>query len=184
MKRLITIPSAIHEKLRNHLFQNELEQGAFLFANVEQNTNEVNLLVQDVYLVPPNGWQVQLEVYLEMKDSERAKIMALARTGGYAVIDCHSHPGSDDEVQFSISDRYGITDFAAYANWKLNGKPFAAMVWGEESIDGVYWMDNFKNAFPVDEVVIKGDKVVTLNAQGSWFWKDTHPWWKDRSHGT
>src|SRR5688572_24247041 len=106
MKRLITIPIAIYEKLRTHLFQNELEQGAFLFADIDQNANEINLEVQDLYLVQPNGWQVQLEVYLEMKDSERAKIMALARKGGYAVIDCHSHPGSDGEVQFSISDRY------------------------------------------------------------------------------
>src|SRR5262245_19304129 len=115
MKRVITIPTTIYEELQRHLFQSELEQGAFLFAGIKQPANEINLEVQDFYLVPQNGWQVQLEVYLEMKDSERAKIMTLARRGDYAVIDCHSHPDSDGDVQFSISDRYGITDFAAYA---------------------------------------------------------------------
>jgi hypothetical protein len=183
MKRVITLLTGIEEKLRKHLFQNELEQGAFLFADVNQNAKDLELKVRDVYLVPEDGWQVQLEVYLEMKDSERSKIMALARKGGFAVIDCHSHPGSDREVQFSPSDHYGITDFAAYANWKLNGKPFAAMVWGEDSFDAVIWMGDFKKAHPLDELRIEGRKNRSLKPQGSWFTRETKPWWRLEPHG-
>ena len=180
MKRIIIIPSDLEKTLRKHLFQNELEQGAFLFTKVHRNQNELRLEAEDFYLVPEEGWQVQLEVYLEMKDSERAKIMALARKAGYAAIDCHSHPGSNGEVDFSPSDRYGITDFAAYAKWKLDGKPFAATVWGEESLDAVVWMGDFKGALPVDEVRIHGSRVVSIKPRGTWFMfmKKSKPWWR------
>jgi hypothetical protein len=183
MNRVIVIPAVIEESLRKYLFQSELEQGAFLFADVSQSSKELNLAVQDIYLVPPDGWQVQLEVYLEMKDSERSKIMALARKSGFAVIDCHSHPGSDDEVQFSPSDRYGITDFAAYANWKLGGKPFAAMVWGENSFDAVVWSNDFKNPHSIDELRIEGGVPDVRKPQGSWFHKQTEPWWRLQNNG-
>jgi hypothetical protein len=182
MKRFITIPSTIEKKLRKHLFQSELEQGAFLFAGINRSKKELNFVVKDYYPVPEDGWQVQLDVYLEMKDSERSKIMAMARKNGYAVIDCHSHPGSNDEVQFSPSDRYGISDFAAYAKWKLDGKPFAAMVWGEDSVDAVVWMDKFKKAFPVDELRIPGSDVIVMKPEGSWFIKKPIPWWRMGIH--
>lgn len=114
MKRSIIIPQEIERQVRAYLFRNELEQGVFLFAHPVETEESLRLEVQDAYLVPPEGWRVQLAVYLEMKDEERAKIMKMARDGGYAVIDCHSHPGSGEDVEFSLSDRAGITDFAPY----------------------------------------------------------------------
>jgi hypothetical protein len=170
MKTKIIIPADIKEKLLAHLFQNRLEQGAFLFSRREVSGDAVCLNVRGTYFVPPEGWEAQEELYLEMRDDERAKIMKLARDQGLAVIDCHSHPGSKDKVQFSPSDRTGITEFAAYAKWKLPGQPFAAMVWGETSLDAVLWQGEFLNAEIVNEVI-----VATLPAcrvilpQGSWF---------------
>src|SRR5204862_2134353 len=127
-------------------FQNEVEQGAFLFAEARSDGGELQLNVTDFYLVPPRGWEVQMEVYLQMKDSERAKIMKLAREKNLCAIDCHSHPRADDDVWFSPSDVAGISEFAEYAKWKLDGKPFAAMVWGEESVDAVLWHGDFTAA--------------------------------------
>ena len=115
----ITIPAEIAKRLHTHLFQSQLEQGAFLFSRANRSKDLVNFQVIDMYPIPRDGWEVQLEVYLEMKDTERAKIMHMARTQGYAVIDCHSHPDSGFQVAFSPSDRTGITDFAQYAKWKL-----------------------------------------------------------------
>jgi hypothetical protein len=169
MKRSIVIPQKIAKRLRAHLFQNRLEQGAFLFAHAVESDGAISMKVQDVYLVPPEGWRAQLEVYLEMTDEERAKIMKMARDGGYAVIDCHSHPGSDDDVEFSLSDRSGITDFAPYVQWKLSGRPFAALVWGEESQDGVMWNGDFHEAQRIDEVTISGRKKIVLYPRATWF---------------
>lgn len=183
MQRIISIPQKIDRVVRAHLFQSNLEQGAFLMANVELNKKRICFDVVDVYLVPKEGWQVQHEVYLEMKDSERAKIMNLARQGGYAVIDCHSHPDSDSRVAFSPSDRLGITDFAAYAKWKLDGKPFAAMVWGERSVDAVIWWGDFLQPELVDEVQIRSNPIITIKPQGSWQINKPRPWWGRIFHG-
>jgi hypothetical protein len=169
MKHAIVIPERVEGPLRAHLFQNSLEQGAFLFASVRQNEHELTLTAKDFYLVPKDGWEVQMEVYLQMKDSERAKIMKLARDKNFCAIDCHSHPHSGKNAWFSPSDVAGITDFAQYAKWKLNGKPFAALVWGERSIDGVVWHDSFQAAVPIDEVQLTGAATKILVPTHSWF---------------
>jgi hypothetical protein len=127
------------------------------------------MIVEDFYLVPPRGWEVQMEVYLQMRDSERAKIMKLARDKDLAAIDCHSHPHAGDDVWFSPSDVAGITDFAQYAKWKLGGKPFAAMVWGEESVDAVIWQGGFTGAERVDSILIVGGTDGILRPKDSWF---------------
>lgn len=161
----IAIPEGVARTLRGHLFQGRLEQAAFLFVRVERNDREVVLLAEDCYCVPSSGWIHQGEVYLEMKDEERGKIMKLARQRSRAVIDCHSHPGSGARVAFSPSDISGITDFAAYAKWKLPGQPYGAMVWSEKSVDAVVWDGDFVQALPVTEVTT-GD--ARLLPRGTW----------------
>ena len=108
MKNNIIIPSGVAETLRRHFFQNDLEQGAFLFAEARRESRKLNLVVTEFYIVPASGWEVQAEIYLEMKDSERAKIMKLAREKNLCAIDCHSHPHASDDVWFSPSDVAGI----------------------------------------------------------------------------
>lgn len=166
---LISIPARIEQLVRAHLFQNELEQGAFLYASVRENTNETTLEVVEAYLVPAEGWQVQMDVHLEMKDEERAKIMSQARQKNLALVDCHSHPGSFDKVWFSPSDRHGISEFAVYAKWKLGSKPYTAMVWAESSIDAVVWDNDFGKALRVQSILVVNGKDKILIPKGSWF---------------
>lgn len=179
MKYTIEIPGELEKTLQDHLFQNELEQGAFLFASVTESRRRLSLEVVDIYLVPPEGWAVQMDLYLEMRDEERARIMKMARSKDLAVIDCHSHPTSGDNVWFSPSDKSGITEFAGYANWKLDGKPYIAMVWGESSVDAVIWHGNFDKACRVDEVRVVNGSTKVLIPKGTWFRKRKFFWlWK------
>lgn len=182
MKYIIVIPQHIKEQMMTHLFQNELEQGAFLFANTVESAKQLCFSVVSAYLVPPAGWKIQLEDYLEMDDAEKAKIMKDARDKGYAIIDCHSHPGSKYKVCFSPSDIYGITEFVAYSKWKLDGKPFAAMVWGESSLDAIVWHGKFVNAHQVDEVHIIGSTTKILTPTCTWF-KGTRYSLRGRNYG-
>ncbi len=169
MKTSIIIPADIAETLRTHLFQNDVEQGAFLFARAEQTATALSLVVEESYLVPARGWEVQMDVYLQMKDSERGKIMQMARAKKLCAIDCHSHPQADGDVWFSPSDVAGITDFADYAKWKLDGRPFAAMVWGEASVDAVLWSGDFAGPTVPDEICIAGEPTLAFVPTHSWF---------------
>lgn len=163
------MPASMDVELRSHLFQDGLEQGAFLFAEVQESPDRLRLEARDRYLVPPEGWEVQREDLLVMKDSERAKIMKIARDLGYAAVDCHSHPFSLDGVFFSPSDRKGATEFADYVSWKLSRKPFVTSVWGEASFDAVVWHKDFSTARRVDEIQILGDRARILVPRGTWF---------------
>ena len=167
MSHEVLIPAGIHDQVRGHLFQNDLEQAAFLFARTETTADGVQFHVDDCYLVPAAGWDVQMDVYLEMSDDERAKILKMARDRKAAIIDCHSHPHSQEEVWFSPSDLAGITEFAQYAKWKLQGRPFAALVFAEGSIDGVVWQGDFAGAEPLLALSIVGQ--ARLRPTGSWF---------------
>jgi hypothetical protein len=181
VKRSIIIPQEIEARVHAYLFQNELEQGAFLFAEIVETSESIRMEVRDAYLVPPEGWRVQMDVYLEMTDEERARIMKMAREGNFAAIDCHSHPGTTTEVEFSRSDRSGITDFAPYVQWKLSGKPFAALVWGTESLDGVIWHGDFRDAHRIDEVVlVEGTEERRVVPRATWFERRPKAW-KGRS---
>ncbi len=176
MKYVVTIPEEIEHAVRAHLFQSDLEQGAFLFARVADSAEVLRLDVADAYLVPPEGWETQHDVYLEMTDAERAKIMKLARGGRFALVDCHSHPDSGDDVWFSPSDRRGITEFAAYAKWKLDGRPYTAMVWGESSLDAVAWYGDFLEAKPVHGVHVLTVPLTVWTPRGTWSLERRSPW--------
>jgi len=169
MKHIIVISAAQAVTLKNHFFKNELEQGAFLFSDVVESPNDLHLRVKELYLIPHNSWQIQSEHYLEMKDTERARIMKMARDRQMAIIDCHSHPRSDKYVRFSLSDRHGIEEFAAYARWKLDSKPYAATVWGESSVDGVMWHGDFSKPYPIDELwIVDKNETRVLFPENSW----------------
>ena len=172
MRSKIVMPRDVEIRVRTHLFQNNLEQGAFLFTRSQVKDGAITLNATHAYLIPPEGWDVQEELYLEMQDAERSRIMKMARDLDCGVIDCHSHPGSEEQVSFSLSDRAGITEFAAYAKWKLSGQPFAALVWGEASIDGVLWPRDFRAPQPIDEIVVlDGSASRLIHPRFSWFSK-------------
>ena len=178
----VVIPNVLFEQLRSFFFQSNLEQGAFLFANAKGPHIEV----VDAYFIPPEGWSVQMDVYLEMEDSERGKIMQMARQKGCAVIDCHSHPDSGTDVWFSPSDIAGITKFAAYVKWKLPGTPYVATVWGEESVDGIVWPAGSNKPERLDSVVIRSDSGTTtksMKPRGTWFREPRSYWRKEPSAG-
>lgn len=161
----LVIAESLFTRLYDHLFQSDLEQGAFLFGATRGDI----FVVDDLYAVPSSGWDVQLEVYLEMKDSERAKIMRMAAGRRCGVVDCHSHPGAEDDVWFSPSDIAGINAFAQYAKWKLRGQMYIATVWGESSVDAVSWSGAFARPEAVDAVDIDGPTPRRLVPTGSWF---------------
>jgi hypothetical protein len=178
MKCEIILPAELHQKLTKHLFQSDLEQAAFLFASFNIDGDTLRMKAVDVHLVPSEAWDYQSEMHLQMSDEERGKILKMARNKGLALVDCHSHPHAGDDVWFSGSDVSGITEFAAYVNWKLGNKPFAAIVWGEDSIDAVVWHGAFDSAQEVNAVCIEnGAGPQALVPKNTWH---NRTYWKNR----
>jgi hypothetical protein len=174
----IILPEHLHQTLMRHLFQNDLEQAAFLFASHAVDGGTLKMTAVDVHLVPADAWDYQSEMHLQMSDEERGKILKMARDKGLALVDCHSHPHAGDDVWFSGSDVSGITEFAAYVNWKLRNKPFAAIVWAEDSLDAVAWHGAFDSVQSVESVNIESSAGIRAIAPKNTWHK--HRFWKNR----
>lgn len=160
----LQIPEELHARMAAHLFRDELEQGAFLYAEARDRW----LLARELYLVPPEGWEIQSRYRLVMTDEERARVLAGAHRAAMCLVDCHSHPGSGAEVEFSPSDYGGVSEFAQYVKWKLDGRPYAALVWGEASVDGVVWDRDFASPETLQAVRVTGSQPVHLDPRDTW----------------
>jgi len=150
----IIIPARLYEVLKQHLFKGRKEQGAFLFASETSGTSWVNLVAEDIYLIPSEGWDVQESTYLELSEEEKVKVMLMARKRNCHLIECHSHRSLYAAACFSPSDIYGLEEFVGYVRWKLPGKKYGALVWTKSSVCGQVWGGTNPSPIPVKEVRI------------------------------
>lgn len=175
MKIEIRLPEKIKNALYEHLFQNDVEQAGFLFARCFESSESIVFEVFDQYLVPEEGWAHQSAYHLELDDAERARIMKLASDQKAAIIDCHSHVGVCSDLNFSLSDVTGIKEFKNYVKWKLDGKPYGAMVLNSSAIDAVAWHGNFEVPCRIDKIQITGKTPKTIVPLMTW---NDEPWKK------
>lgn len=150
----IVIPEKLYKALKRHLFEGRKEQGAFLFASETSSTSEMNLTAEDIYLIPPEAWDVQELTYLELSEEEKVKIMIMARKRDCHLVECHSHRSPYGAACFSPSDIYGLEEFVSYVRWKLPGKKYGALVWAKDSVSGQVWDGTNPSPLPVKEVRI------------------------------
>jgi len=178
MEITISIPERIYKRLRDYLFQNEKEQGAFLFANSSSKQNGLNLLVKDLHLIPSVAWDVQESFYLELNNDEKVKIMKKARDGNFDLIECHSHR-NHGSANFSPSDLHGLAEFVEYVRWKLPGKKYGALVWTETSVIGKVWDSKSLSPFPVREIqTVKNHRLFKIIKALNECWQKLIEWLK------
>ena len=160
MEAIISIPRLKYQSLKSHLFQGETEQGAFLFATSQETRYQVDIVIDEIYLITNDGWDSQSALYLELSSREKVKVMLRARDKNCDLIECHSHR-TDDNARFSYSDIQGLNEFIGYVKWKLPGKSYAALVWSEKNIYGQLWLPKSNIPMPVTKIRI-------LNENGSY----------------
>ena len=79
MRYVIVIPREIERAVKAYLFRDGVEQGVFLFSRTWESPDELSMEAIDYYLIPSTAWEEQSDFYLQLKDSERARIMKRAR---------------------------------------------------------------------------------------------------------
>lgn len=94
----------------------------------------------DVLLVPdddlePGPWCVQLT------DGAQQRVLQWASRASGLVIELHSHLGRfGDPAQMSSTDVAGLRDWVPHVRWRLRGRPYAALVAGPSTLDGLAWL--------------------------------------------
>ncbi|MCA9304965.1 MAG: hypothetical protein KDA16_00400 [Phycisphaerales bacterium] len=159
-RRTITLPNGTLEQLRSHLLPTGAlcEEAAFLFTRAERFSTGLTLSVVEHLLIPPDSFVSRSRFYLELKDECRALVIKRAHDCGTGLIECHSHPGQYGAC-FSWSDLHGFDEFVPHVQWRLPGRPYAAIVFAADSIDAVCWTHPRADPLRVDVIHADGEDV-------------------------
>jgi len=151
----LEISAADFKKLKSH-FKKSTEQVAFLFC-VSDGQN--NFTAKETYMVPPEGLVYESEYHSELTDEELSKVLKYAFQKGFSLCEIHSHPFSTTDTKFSPSDKDGFTEFVPHVWWRLKGRPYLAVVFGQNSLDGLAWLKNPHNPEPLDLIKVGKENI-------------------------
>lgn len=161
----LSLPRGLWPALRKHLVgsQNDFEEAAFVFAAVEERASSINLRALEWYAVPPGGFEIRSPYLLELSDETRAGIIKRAHDLGAALVEFHSHP-QQVVAEFSLSDLTGFTEFVPHVRWRLRRRPYAAVVMGVRTFDGLVWFGDSKGAYRLDRISAEGRSMCPTGA--------------------
>ncbi len=119
------------------------ERVAFMQAENDERPKIVEaLLMQDADVID-NAWCV------ELADDARCRVLQWASGRDGWLIEAHSHLGSlGDPAAFSSVDLASLAEWVPHVRWRLRWRPYAALVFGPQTFDGLAWRGN-KNAMTV-----------------------------------
>jgi hypothetical protein len=148
----LAIDASTYSQLRNTLRWTGVEQVAFLFAGPPTEGDQ--LVVKDIYQVPPEGFDHQSDLHVSLTDQTRARVIKRAWDLGGALVETHSHkhgpPG------FSPSDLHGFSDWVPHVRWRLAGRPYIALVFVGRTFDALVWDDTGGIPSPLQALIVDG----------------------------
>jgi len=136
---ILHVPLAQHHELLEHLRPRDAEQVAFLFS--EPQVDREALRIVELYPVPPEGFVWQSAYHVTLTDDVRAYVIQRATQLGGSLVEAHSHVGGDP-VAFSKSDLEGFEEWVPHVRWRLRGRPYVALVFGDTTFDALVWQSD------------------------------------------
>lgn len=152
---VLSISTNLNWDLRRHLFKGDVEQLAFLLAKPLDAKSEVLQLIE-LYLVPANGFEVQSRFHISLLPEIHAKAIKWAWDRGASLVEAHSHRGNISAA-FSPSDIAGFEEFVPHVWWRLQGRPYAALVFTHQGFDGLVWMTSPSSPLGVEGLRVEGE---------------------------
>lgn len=156
----LNMTSAQWDQIMRHLQPRagDPEQAGFGYARIiEHHVPRCDMRLVDWQAITASAFQTQSVDYLELVDAVRGEVIKRAHDLRACLIEFHSHP-LQSLAQFSWSDARGFADWVPHIQWRLPGRPYAAMVVARESFDSLIW--NGAGARPSAYVTINADSRV------------------------
>jgi hypothetical protein len=92
-----------------------------------------------------SGYAIQTDYHVRLRDEAKAEMIKWAWDSGKSLIEAHSH-GSQGRARFSPSDLAGFEEWVPHLWWRLQRRPYAAIVTQGETFDGWAWIENATDA--------------------------------------
>ena len=165
MKAYLTIEGRAYRSLMAHLLPPNVrqEQAAFLFAHTERKVCMIRFAVAGFKLLRPEDFTSQEGDYLAMADSTRAGLIKQAHDMAASLIEIHSHLGPWTAA-FSLADREGLKETVPHMWWRLDRRPYLALVVAKSGFDALVWVDNSTVPQALDGLLVDGQTLTPSNA--------------------
>jgi hypothetical protein len=140
-KVVIHLPQEIYHAVWSHLlparFRNE--EVGFVYVRPASANKAQEFEFVDWDPIQPQGFLARSRYGFELTDESRARVIKHAHDLGTSLVEIHSHAGSWSAA-FSASDLIGLAEFLPHVWWRLQGKPYFAVVVTRKSFDGLAWL--------------------------------------------
>lgn len=137
----LSIPENTFNKLQAHVLKTSLEDAAFAYVKSHIRNDRLIFEVIDWDPIHENDFESRSAYHLSLSFETQGKIIKKAHDLNASLVEFHSHSG-DFPVKFSYSDFIGFEEFVPHVWWRLNGKPYLAVVFNHNSFDGLAWIEN------------------------------------------
>ena len=130
-----------YEATVGHLFSAwNTEHAAFLFAHASPADRKLLLSVEDQYLVPRASFTSRSPFHFELNHEVQAHVIKEAHDRRCCLVEVHSHP-FPALACFSPTDVTGLLEWVVHVRWRLQDRPYAALVVSPGSFDALVFSD-------------------------------------------
>lgn len=152
---VIRIPAPVWTLVHRHLYATPGEHFAFLRARFDEGANGPVFLVREAILVPDEQVSDDGEAYQLELDGILDVVNTVVGSSD-ALIEVHNHGGR--LPRFSRTDREQLPDFIAFVRDSLPDRPYAATVWGDDSVYGEWFASEGRSGV-VRGITVLGDRL-------------------------
>ncbi len=128
------------------------ESAAFLLAGVFENSRGVHFVVREVVGLSADAYEIQESFSLQISPKSFNRVIGRAEEETLAVVLCHSHPFSEADLNYSLSDDHGEAISAKTLHQCLEGRPVGSLLFGRSGITGRIWLVSESMPVPLHEM--------------------------------
>jgi hypothetical protein len=158
MPSQVVLSAGEFDALEGHLFRNHREQAAFLYADTKDLGNGTEFWCSELDLIATKEVEYHSAAFLSLTDRCLGRVIKRAWDSGTSLIEIHSHTDTSYAAAFSASDIRGLAEVVPHVWWRLQGRPYVAMVISPRGFDAVVWRLDPQHPESLTKLIV-GDQV-------------------------
>jgi proteasome lid subunit RPN8/RPN11 len=150
----LAIPQEVYEALVAHLLPGTPapeEEAAFVYAKAKGEPDKVTFEFVESTQIRAWEFAMRSSYGLELSNEARARVIKRAHDLDASIIELHSHPSGP--ASFSWSDTAGFREFVPHVWWRLQGRPYAAVLLTPEGCDALAWIRDCHTPVPLRRII-------------------------------
>ena len=142
----LNMPVHLYQDLHRHLFAGDTEHVAFFRFDV----HDAQAHMKALDLLDAADYDRRTADHVGLDDRVRPRVIKWAWDAGDSLGEAHSHrfPAL---ACLSPTDLAGLREWVPHMWWRLQDRPYFALVFGPDSVDGLLWVTS-----PTDPVALAG----------------------------